>query len=340
MLRPGQTLARPGGDEFALVLPGCPVDRAAALADQLRTAVGPQITCSAGVAELGPRDSRAMLINRADALLYQAKAAGRNQTARPGIEHASPTEIQDALVNGHFDLHYQPIVALGGSSVDGEEALIRWIHPTRGVIAPSEFIPAAEQSGAIHALGLWVLRRACRHAVLAGTQRRISINASGVELRRPDYATIVLTVLRDTGLDPARLVIEVTESTFEADHHDVVTALRRLRANGVKIAIDDFGTGYSSLSRLQFLPVDILKIDRSFIATVTDSTTDSPILCGILALAHAMSLETVAEGVETAAQAESITRLGCTYSQGYFHGRPRPAHHPTSPDGHHVLLPA
>ena len=161
-----------------------------------------------------------------------------------------------------------------------------------------------------------------------------------MELRRPDYAANVLAVLRDSGLDPARLVIEVTESTFQADHPDVATALRRLRATGVKIAIDDFGTGYSSLSRLQHLPVDILKIDRSFIATLTDATTDSAILAGILALAHAMALETVAEGVETATQAESITRLGCTYSQGYFHGRPQPAHHPAPPDSHHALLTA
>ena len=170
MLRPGQTLARPGGDEFALVLPGCPLDRAAALADQLRAAVGPRITCSAGVAELDPRDSRAMLINRADAALYQAKAAGRNRTAQPGTGHPTrANEIQDALADGQFDLHYQPIVALHGSSIDGEEALIRWIHPTRGMIAPNDFIPDAERSGAIHDLGLWVLRRACRHAALAGT---------------------------------------------------------------------------------------------------------------------------------------------------------------------------
>jgi len=325
LLRPGQILARPGGDEFALILPGCPITRAATIADQLRLAVGKHITCSAGVAELRADDSRAMLVNRADAALYEAKAAGRDQTALHGDTRDSGlNEFFDALASGQFELHYQPIVSLTAHTVRGEEALLRWIHPTRGLLPPADFIPAAEQSGAIHALGQWVLDRACQHAVAAADDRRICVNAAGVELRRSEYVDNVIATLRRTGLDPARLVIEITESTLEADHQDVVTALQRLRDGGVKIAIDDFGTGYSSLSRLQFLPIDILKIDRSFVATISETAASTAILRGIIALAHAMSMDTVAEGVENACQAEALARLGCTYGQGYFHGRPQP----------------
>ncbi len=332
-LRSGQTLARVGGDEFAVIMPGCPANRGAAVADQLRNAVSRLTSCSAGVAEWQPQDSQSMLIARADTSLYEAKSRGRNQTAQHGLDyHGDSAEMLASLSAGEFQVWHQPIVDLQSETVVGTEALIRWAHPVRGLVAPSDFIPFAERTGAIHDLGAFVLRHACLQAAdvcdVAGG-RSLSVNASGSELRSPDYVGAVREALRQSGVLPGNLVIEVTESTLDADQPAVIDTLHRLREMGVLIAIDDFGTGYSSLSRLDRLPVDILKIDRTFVAAMPDG--GGPIMQALIGLAHGLNLTTVAEGIETRRQADILRRLGCDKGQGYLFGRPQYVPGPRSP---------
>jgi diguanylate cyclase (GGDEF)-like protein len=332
-LRPGQTLARVGGDEFVVIMPGCPANRAAAVADQLRNAVSALTSCSAGVAEWQPHDSQSMLIARADTSLYDAKSRGRNQTVQYGLDYrGDAAEMLAALSVGEFQVWHQPIVDLRCGTVVGTEALIRWAHPVRGLVAPSDFIPLAERTGAIHGLGAWVLHTACLQAAdvcgVAGG-RSLSVNASGSELRSPDYVGTVREALRQSGVLAGNLVIEVTESTLDADQPAVIDTLRRIRDMGVLTAIDDFGTGYSSLSRLDRLPVDILKIDRTFVAAMPDD--GGPIMQALIGLAHGLNLITVAEGVETQRQADILRRLGCDKAQGFLFGRPEYVPAPRSP---------
>jgi EAL domain-containing protein (putative c-di-GMP-specific phosphodiesterase class I) len=227
---------------------------------------------------------------------------------------------------------HQPIVDLGSGTVVGTEALIRWAHPARGLVAPSDFIPLAERTGAIHGLGAWVLQHACLQAAdacdVAGGHS-LSVNASGSELRSPDYVGAVREALRQSGVLPGNLVIEVTESTLDADQPTVTDTLHQLRDMGVLIAIDDFGTGYSSLSRLDRLPVDILKIDRTFVAAMPDG--GGPIMQALIGLAHGLNLTIVAEGIETQRQADILRRLGCDKGQGFLFGRPQYVAGPRSP---------
>ncbi|SDJ22188.1 diguanylate cyclase (GGDEF) domain-containing protein [Frankineae bacterium MT45] len=336
-LAAGLMMCRQGGDEFALILPGFTANRAAGVADELRVLVAHETSFSAGVAELRPDDSQSKLLGRADVALYNAKSSGGGQTSQYGVtdDGATSAEFYRALENDEFEVYFQPIVDLQRGEITGDEALIRWHHPTRGLVPPLEFIPLAESSGAIHAIGAWVLRQACErtaaHTRHTGRPRIVSVNASGHELTNPDYATTVAAILTDTGLPPASLIIEVTESTFDADHLRVLAVLRSLRDLGVRIAIDDFGTGYSSLNRLEKLPANILKIDRSFVAAIPDTGTDAPVLKAIVAMAIALNLDIIAEGVETPHQAQTLTDLGCSHAQGYHFGHPTPHHqnHPT-----------
>jgi len=333
MVADDQTLCRQGGDEFVVILPGYSANRAAAFADVLRRAVR-ETTCSAGVAELRDGDSRSVLVARADVALYEAKNRGGDQTHQYGVgdESGASDAIYQALADGAFDVFYQPIIDLRMGIATGHEALIRWNHPTRGVVSPDEFIPAAEKSGAIHALGRWILHEACSDTAeyirTTGVTSRVSVNASVQELRHADYASNVEAVLAETGLQPSSLIIEVTESTFDADNPQVIGVLHKLRALGVDVAIDDFGTGYSSLNRLNHLPANVLKIDRSFITNISFGSGDMPILRAIVALAAALKLRIIAEGVETAQQAAVLTQLGCSHAQGYYFGRPCPQQQP------------
>ncbi|SOD71239.1 diguanylate cyclase/phosphodiesterase [Jatrophihabitans sp. GAS493] len=325
----GMLLARPGDDEFAIMLPGYTANRAAAFADQLRAAVADESLCSAGVAELQADDSRSMLVGRAEVALYEAKRNGGGHSIQFGVvDVAAADDIHAGLQLGQFEVYYQPIIDLNLREVIGDEALIRWNHPTKGLVAPDDFIPAAEKSGAIHALGQWILNEACAgtaaYIKTSGLPRRVSVNASGHELKSTDYAANVAAVLASTGLPPSALVIEVTESTFDADHPHVISVLHDLRQLGVGIAIDDFGTGYSSLNRLDHLPANVLKIDRSFVAAIPVTGAEVPILKAIVALADALGLRIIAEGVETLHQAEVLAGLGCSHAQGYYFGRPHP----------------
>ncbi|WP_172892243.1 bifunctional diguanylate cyclase/phosphodiesterase [Jatrophihabitans sp. GAS493] len=329
-LAPGLTMCRQGGDEFALILPGFTANRAAAVADELRALVRHETSFSAGVAELRADDSQSMLLGRADVALYNSKSGGGGQTCQYGVtdDGSTSTEFYRALADGEFEVYFQPILDLSIGEVTGDEALIRWNHPTRGMVSPLDFIPLAESVGAIHAIGAWILRAACEQTVghnqQTGRSRSISVNASGHELTNPDYAANVATVLAETGLEPSLLIIEVTESTFDADHQRVLAVLRNLRELGVRIAIDDFGTGYSSLNRLENLPANVLKIDQSFVAAIPESGGDVPVLRAIVSMAIALNLKIVAEGVETARQAQVLAELGCSHAQGYYFGRPAP----------------
>jgi EAL domain-containing protein (putative c-di-GMP-specific phosphodiesterase class I) len=229
-----------------------------------------------------------------------------------------------------FTVSYQPIIDHRSEEVIGVEALARWTHPQRGAIAPDAFIPLAERSGVIASLGRWILNEACRQAVAWNARRpdapvTITVNLSGKQLEHPGIAPEVASVLRDTGLPPELLVLEITESVIMLDAENTLRRLLELKALGVRLAIDDFGTGYSSLSYLQRFPVDIVKIDRAFAAGMRHGAEGIAVIRTILALAEMMTLRTVAEGIEDAEQRELLRQLGCDAGQGYLYGRPMPA---------------
>jgi diguanylate cyclase (GGDEF)-like protein len=326
-LSPDQLLARYSGDRFALLLPGCTVEQARALVEGLRERLTAG-TCSAGIAAVEAGDSGSLVTGRAGAALYEAKRTGRNRVVLAGVVESAPLlhELRSALARDELFLVYQPVVALESAEIVGVEALVRWRHPTRGVLGPDAFIPAAEADELIHDLGRWVTT----HAVAQGVRWRerhgftpnIAVNVAGPELGSPGYADRLLALLADAGLPPDRFVLEVTETTLDADSCAVTTALAELRARGMKVAIDDFGTGWSSLSRLDRLPLDILKIDRSFIEPLDQPDARTTLLGAVVALGRALGFDIVAEGVETPRQAGIVRRLGCGFVQGYFYARP------------------
>ena len=327
LLPEGACLAHGGSGEFIVLLPGATSEASSVLIEKLRGTLSHLGTASAGLAEWAADDTKSLLLSRADASLYRAKRAGRNRIdPRAGMD-VSAREMREALEGECFRVVYQPIVDLTTEEVVGAEALVRWQHPTRGLLHPADFIPLAEESGAIVELGRFVLERACRTVALAGSQGRrlekITVNVSGLQLRQPGYALEVLEILQVVGWEPGRLVLEVTESSLAAEDGVSVQALEDLREAGVRIAIDDFGTGYSSLSRLAHLPVDILKIDRSFVSSIVPGRA-APIIASITALAQALELATVAEGIEHHAQAEVLAMHGCDRGQGWLYGRPMP----------------
>ncbi|GAA3253461.1 putative bifunctional diguanylate cyclase/phosphodiesterase [Dactylosporangium siamense] len=324
-------LARLGDDEFAVVWRGADHAVEDALA-QLRPSypvAGRQVhlTGSAGLVAIGDQRSSTDVLRDADLALDAAKHAGKDRIVRfdPDLRAAAARHrelaagLRRALAEDEFELHYQPVVRLADGRITAVEALLRW--PAAGV-PPLAFIPVAEATGLIVPLGWWVLRQACTDA-RAWHERdgvAVTVNVSGHQLREQDFVERVLAVLDETGLPPAALVLELTESVL-VDDAERTARLGRLRERGVRIAVDDFGTGYSSLAYLVHLPVDILKIDRTFTASGVDST----LMRVILQLAEGLSLHTVAEGVETAAQATALRSLGCQYAQGYLYSRPVPA---------------
>ncbi|HET9655884.1 MAG TPA: bifunctional diguanylate cyclase/phosphodiesterase [Kineosporiaceae bacterium] len=323
----GACLARYGGDEFALLLPGQDVAEAVVVVDGLRALMPSRRTCSAGVAAWEPGDTASLLVNRADALLYQSKRAGRNRTTAHLHTGLALTRLREALQHQQLRAVYQPIVELGSGRLTGVEALVRWLHPERGWLAPVEFIPLAEESGLIEEIDRWMLREACAQAVQwvrNGVLDKVTVNVSGRDLINTEYVQGVSAILADTGLPARHLVLEITETTLDADTADVVQTLRELQGMGVRIAIDDFGTGFSSLSRLDRLPVDILKIDRSFVSALQDGYGDAPLVAAVVALGHALGLTLVAEGIEDVHQRERLAELGCDEGQGYLFGRPMP----------------
>ena len=335
------TVARFGGDEFAVLLEGG--DRASGmeLAERISAVLRPPVdvagrevfvTVSSGIAVASGQENAEELLRDADVAMYMAKATGRaHHQVYEASMHATAVarleleaDLRHALERSEFRVRYQPIVELRDGHVEGAEALIRWHHPTRGVLLPSEFIRFAEESGQIVAMGSWVLAAACREAaawkVPHGRPPFVSVNLSARQLDDAEFTGIVRETLRKTGLAADRLVLEITESLLmTADR--IVRTLADVRSLGVRVAIDDFGTGYSSLSYLQKLPVDILKIDRSFVAMLDHGLAASPLARGIVELGRSLRLTTLAEGIETVAQATALRSFGCDMAQG-FHFAP------------------
>ena len=328
LLRREDTLTRPDIDRFAVLLPDTTEQGALALTDQLRATIS--IGCSAGVTSWQSGDSASLLVSRAEVALYRAERTGGNRTVLESSGQ-SPLAIQlaDAIANDAVEVLYQPIVTLAESGkVVGIEALIRWAPPSRLNVTTGEVIRVAEESGLIVELDSYVLRRACldAHAVQKAKGNEplaVHVNVSGLELGKPGYVAGVDKVLADTRWPPRQLVLEVTESVFDLDTPAATAALHELRSRGIRVAIDDFGTGYSSLNRIQILPTDLLKLDRSFIATITVDSPTPPLLRAIALLSIALGLPVIAEGVEDAHQAATVKSLGYSFAQGFYYGRPQ-----------------
>ena len=271
--------------------------------------------------------------------MYQAKLAGRARTTvfadsmRTNAVHRLDTELalRHGIANGELCLYYQPIFDLGTGTLDGLEALVRWNHPTKGLISPADFIPIAEETDLIVVLGEWVLKDACRQVQTWRStypelsQITVAVNLSGRQITEPSLIATVSDILEASGLPPANLVLEVTESVLMGDAETAVTVLHALKTLGVRLSIDDFGTGYSSLSYLKKFPLDILKIDRSFVEGIATNADDAAIVLATISLATSLGLTTVGEGVETTAQLHALHRLRCDKAQGYLLGRPEPA---------------
>jgi EAL domain-containing protein (putative c-di-GMP-specific phosphodiesterase class I) len=293
------------------------------------------VTCSIGVA-LYPNDSAAAdsLLEHADIAMYRAKKVGRNnfQFYSPAMNEEAmervriESALRNALARDEFVLHYQPQVNLESGQIVGMEALIRWQHPELGMVAPNRFISVAEETGLIVPIGAWVMRTACAQTKAwqdAGLgQLRVAVNLSARQFGAANLLADIAAVLEHTGLAPDRLEIELTESLFMSDVTLAVELLHAMKKLGVSLSIDDFGTGYSSLSYLSRFPIDVLKIDRSFVADITRDASDAAIVASIIALAHNLKLDVIAEGVETREQLEYLRRHGCDQMQGYYFSRP------------------
>jgi len=329
ILPSGAVLARYGYDVVGLLLPELDGTTAAAVVEGLGRRLPPGQTVTAGVAPYRPGDTASGLLARADQMTGQARHAGRGRVLTADDSQVGVAQLRAGLERRELQVVFQPIVDLATRTVVGAEALVRWQHPSRGTVSPADFVPVAEASGLIHQLGEHVLRQACTEAATwlrdAGEDGfTVTVNVSGQELARPGYLEQVVSALTDAGLPSSCLVLEVTESSLAADGAAAVECLRALRSLGVGVAVDDFGTGYSSLSRLERLPLDTLKIDRSFVAAMRPDGS-APIVSAIVALASALGLGVVAEGVEDPWQAELLRRIGCQRGQGWLFGRPGPA---------------
>lgn len=269
-------------------------------------------------------------MQRADIALYEAKRHGRGRAVRyaPGMveavaeRHALEHDLRLALAKHQFHLVFQPIMTLSDDAIVGYEALIRWQHPTRGFVSPVSFIPLAEETGLIVDIGAWVLTKACRRAVHWPAQRHVAVNVSAVQLRSPRLLAQITSALADSGLPPHRLEIELTETALVEDGRQVAHTLTALRRLGSKIAMDDFGTGYSSLAHLRDLPLDRIKIDRSFVSAALSDKHSMAVVKAVTRMGSDMGIVTIAEGVEDADQLALLRSLGCDAVQGYLIGRP------------------
>jgi diguanylate cyclase (GGDEF)-like protein len=342
-LRPGDTVARLGGDEFAILLPGAVGDVAGELIDAVLAAIEPAILigghrlvarASVGMAGTDGTADPFEPLRRADVAMYAAKrSGGRCQWFRPELDERASAEarlaadLRNALDAAEFRMLYQPIVELPAGRTVAVEALVRWDHPERGLVNPADFIPVAERTGVIVELGAWILHAACAqmHEWLVTdphrAPRKVSVNVSARQLSEPGFAATVAATLATTGLAGEYLAIEVTE-TAVFDSTSAIDTLRAVKALGVQIALDDFGTGHSSLGLLQAAPVDILKVDKSFVDNITLRGRHATIATALITVSTELQLTAVAEGVETAEQAEELCRLGYRFAQGYLFGRP------------------
>ncbi|GAC1646435.1 MAG: hypothetical protein NVS4B8_18620 [Herpetosiphon sp.] len=349
-VRPGDTVARLGGDEFTILLDGAThIDIAKQIAERILSELqrpllveGHEVvlTASIGIALDSANDTEPnTLMRNADVAMYRAKGEGKahyavfdeSMSTSAHERFQLEADIRRAIHQAEFEVYYQPIVDLGSGRITALEALVRWKHPERGLIAPAAFIPLAEETGLIVPLGRWVLETACRQLQLwdrsmpEGAALHISVNLSAKQLQDPRLVADVETILQATGLEPTRLELEITESVLMAQAGGPLAILDALKRLGVRLAIDDFGTGYSSLAYLKRLPIDTLKIDRTFVDGLGTDQVDMAIINAIAVLAHSRGLQCVAEGIESSLQWQHVHLLGCDSGQGYYFARPMPA---------------
>ena len=340
-LAPDAMVARLGGDEFAVVLnEGFDDDRPRALAQAILDHLAQPIEANGHLVATGtsigisvsPGDGpdADTLLKNADLALYRAKQDGRGifRFFEPSLDEAArrrrklELDLRSALKAGQFQLDFQPIYDLKAERIGAFEALLRWHHPERGLISPTEFIPVAEDTGMIVAIGEWVMREACRAAVGWPEHIRVAVNVSPLQFRNSGFKTVILHALAASQLAPQRLEVEITETIFLDGEDAVVSVLHQLRGMGVRVALDDFGTGYSSLSYLRSFPFDKIKIDKSFVDSVASDPSAAAIVRAIVDLASALDMETTAEGVEDADQLARLRGQGCSSIQGYLFSRP------------------
>jgi len=344
LVRDTDTIARMGGDEFVIVQAPItdPAD-ATALAQRIiermsepydldghQAVIGASIGIAVGPGD-GLRPDR--LLRNADLALYRAKGEGRGtfRFFEPAMDLQMQTrrimeqDLRKALPDGEFELYYQPVINLASNAISGFEALIRWNHPQKGLVAPAAFIPLAEEIGFIVPMGEWVIRQACATAAQWPGDLHVAVNISAVQFRNPGLMQVIVGALAASGLQPTRLEIEITETVLLQNKETTLAVLHQLRSLGIRIAMDDFGTGYSSLTYLQCFPFDKIKIDRSFVKDITENTGSLNIVRAVAALANGMGMTATAEGVETEEQLNRISAEGCTEMQGYLFSKPLPA---------------
>jgi diguanylate cyclase (GGDEF)-like protein/PAS domain S-box-containing protein len=346
-VRQEDTVARPGGDEFTILLydinvPSDAGTVAEKILEQMRrpiTISGHQlvVTTSIGITII-PDDSveANVLTKNADLAMYRAKERGRNnyQYFSEEMNTVAQTklktenELRQALEHSQFELFYQPKVDIRDNRIVGVEALIRWHHPERGLLTPDQFIAVAEETGAIVGIGAWVIRRACLAAqelsARNGARLQVGVNISPRQFRDPNLIRTVRRCIREAQIDPAQLELEITETMLMEDAEAARFTIERLSELGVRLAIDDFGTGYSSLNYLKRFPIDTVKIDRSFVMEIPASSDDMAITTAVIAMAHRLDLEVVAEGIETLEQLKFLADQQCEYGQGYLFSKPVP----------------
>ncbi|WP_422882430.1 sensor domain-containing protein [Pantoea agglomerans] len=343
-LRDQDTLARIGGDEFAIVLPSVASNEEASIvAQRLIEAIRPPVNVeghnlsvglSVGIAlSTTITNTPEQLLRCADMALYEAKRNGRNRFEHFTLEmddvarsrRLIENDLRDAISGGHLRLYYQPITNGDNRTIIGYEALMRWHHPVRGLIMPNDFIPIAEETGLIHMLGAFALYEACREAASWEGEQSVSVNLSPLQFKNSSLVPVVEGALKESGLDPARLEVEITESVLLDDSLGNIRTLQNLKALGVQIALDDFGTGYSSLSYLRSFPFDKIKIDKSFINDMGDSREALAIIRAITGMSRSLDIQITAEGVESDEQFAKLRDEGCTLFQGFLFGRPQPS---------------
>jgi len=346
-LRASDTAARFGGDEFMVLCEDVADEQhVISIAERLQAAVAEPfriaghdlaVSSSMGiVVSTGHEESADSLIRNADAAMYRAKRQGVSyemfddgMRSRVRARARTESDLHRAIEEREFRLLYQPQVDLRSGRVVGLEALLRWDHPERGVVEPAEFLWLAEETGMITKIGEWALRQSCLHARAWGARNgsplRVSVNLSARQHRDPDLVDLVERILTETRTDPATLCLEITENVLVNDADAAAQTLHALKGLGVRLSIDEFGTGHSSLGSLKRFPLDMLKVDRSFVSGLGTDTEDAAIVTAIINLAHSLGLQTVADGVETKEQVDELRALGCDVGQGFYFARPRPS---------------